>query len=173
MAPGAERVASKRDPGSIFICYRRSDTQGYAGRLQDSLSLHFGDRRIFRDITNMKGGASVSETLDRELATTDATLVLVGSKWLVDENGRRRLNEPDDFVAHELTTVLATDMPVIPVLVEGAPMPRADELPEPSSRWRTSTGYPFATNTGKRTCVASRRSSRSTSRPPWSETSCS
>jgi hypothetical protein len=49
------------------------------------------------------------------------------------EDGTRRLDDPDDFVRLELEAALARGIRVIPVLVDRAPLPRSDSLPEGST----------------------------------------
>ena len=116
----------------IFISYRRGDTQWAAGRLADSLAAYFGDKRVFRDVESIAGGADFGEVIRHTLGSADAVVVLIGPDWLDarDGAGRRRLDEADDWVAREVAAALEAAVPVYPVLVEGTPMPRADELPE-------------------------------------------
>ena len=122
----------KEAEGRVFISYRREDTQWFAGRLADSLSSYFGDKRVFRDVDGIEGGADFSDVIRGTLKQTDATIILIGEKWLSVENdqGESRLHEPDDWVAQEVATALDAGIPVYPVLVGNTPMPRASELPE-------------------------------------------
>ena len=66
------------------------------------------------------------------MAACDTMLVIIGPNWLKvkDKSGQPRLDQPDDFVAIEIAAALARDIRVIPVLVEGARMPKASELPD-------------------------------------------
>jgi hypothetical protein len=59
------------------------------------------------------------------VARRDVFLVIIGPKWLKD----KRLHQPDDFVAIEIAAALFQDIRVIPVLVNGARMPKESELP--------------------------------------------
>lgn len=122
----------KKPVGRVFISYRRSDTQWFAGRLADSLSQYFGDDRVFRDIEDIRGGADFGDVIHGNLAQTDAAIILIGDQWLdaTDELGNRRLDAPDDWVGNEIESALVAKIPVYPVLVEGTSMPRVDELPE-------------------------------------------
>jgi hypothetical protein len=65
------------------------------------------------------------------VGSCDVLLALIGEHWMTitDEHGRRRLDNPDDFVRLEIEAALVRKVRVIPILVEGATMPRADELP--------------------------------------------
>ena len=117
----------------IFINYRRDDTSGYAGRMYDRLAKHFGEDQIFMDIEHIDPGADFVEVINEKIAACRALIVLIGPQWLTisDETGARRLDDPKDFVRLEVATALKRNARVIPVLLKGAAMPRAQELPEP------------------------------------------
>lgn len=116
----------------IFISYRRSDSAGYAGRLYDYLKDYFGEERIFFDVDTIKPGIDFEQKIKTELDNSDVVLALIGNQWLdiKDTTGNRRLDDPRDYVRLELETALAKDMAVIPVVLQGAPIPSGDELPE-------------------------------------------
>lgn len=118
--------------GRIFISYRREDTQWAAGRLADSLSRYFGDHRVFRDIDGIGGGEDFGNVIHGTLGKADAAIILIGNRWIdaANETGQRRLDDPGDWVAQEVAMALEAGVPVYPVLVDDAPMPRADALPE-------------------------------------------
>ena len=69
-------LQNKKTDGRIFISYRRSDANGYAGRLEDSLEEYFGNNRVFRDIEDIKGGAAFGEVIEKNIRTADAVIVL-------------------------------------------------------------------------------------------------
>lgn len=125
-------TVERRPPGRIFINYRRDDTAGIAGRLADTLDRYFGRGRVFRDIDGIATGANFEEVLRNTTEAADAMIVLIGPDWLTttDRNGAVRLQDPDDWVAREIAAALARGIPIYPVLVESAVMPRPDELPE-------------------------------------------
>lgn len=130
-----KRISSpwrKKSTGRVFISYRREDTQWFAGRLADSLSNYFGDKRVFRDVDGIEGGADFGDVIHGTLKQTDATIILIGDEWLniANEQGESRLSQPDDWVATEVVTALDAGIPVYPVLVGDTPMPRESELPE-------------------------------------------
>jgi hypothetical protein len=116
----------------IFINYRRNDTTGTAGRLHDRLAQSFGRKNLFMDVDHMPAGIDFVSYLDRQVAACNVFLALIGPGWLDvrNENGDRRLYDADDFVAIEIAAALARNIRVIPVLVDGARMPKASELPE-------------------------------------------
>ena len=66
------------------------------------------------------------------MAACDVFLAVIGPNWLdaKDDDGRRRFENPDDFVAIEIAAALARNIRVIPVLVDGARTPKADKLPD-------------------------------------------
>lgn len=116
----------------IFICYRRDDSAPYAGRLYDWLSNQFGAERVFIDVDNIPLGADFTQLIAERVGNCDALVCLIGNHWItcVDEHGKQRLDQPDDFVRLELLTALERNIPVIPVLVDEGRMPRIQELPE-------------------------------------------
>jgi hypothetical protein len=116
----------------IFISYRRSDSAGYAGRLYDYLKKYFGEERIFFDFDTIKPGVDFEQKIKSELDNSDAVLVLIGNQWLSvkDSNGDRRLDDPHDYVRLEVETALPRNVTVIPILLQGVPMPSGSELPE-------------------------------------------
>jgi hypothetical protein len=118
--------------GKIFINYRRDDSIGMAGRLHDRLALTFGRDNLFMDLDHIPVGEDFEVHLNRQVAECNVVLVVIGPNWLnaKDESGGRRLDNPDDFVAIEIAAALARGIRVIPVLVDGARMPKASELPD-------------------------------------------
>jgi TIR domain len=118
--------------GRIFINYRRDDSAGTAGRLRDRLADAFGPKNLFMDVDNIPAGIDFVTHLRTQLATCDAFLAVIGPNWLNarDESGDRRLDNPDDLVSVEIATALARNIRVIPVTVDGARLPKANELPD-------------------------------------------
>jgi len=119
--------------GTIFINYRREDSISIAGRLYDRLSHTFGRKNIFMDVDHIPAGVDFEAHLNTQVDECEIFLVVIGPRWLEvkDESGGRRLDNSDDFVNIEIKTALARDIRVIPVLVDGASMPKAGELPDP------------------------------------------
>jgi hypothetical protein len=117
----------------VFVSYRRSDAQGWAGRLGTDLSQTFGDVARFFDLASIPPGADFVVEIERAILQATAALVLIGPRWLDarDPAGARRLDDPDDVVRLEIASALERSIPVIPVLLGGAIMPRSTELPEP------------------------------------------
>jgi hypothetical protein len=116
----------------VFLCYRRDDAAGHAGRLYDRLADRFGDEQIFRDLDSIDLGQDFGKAIDQMVAACDVFLAVIGSRWLgaADAQGRRRLDDPNDWVHLEIASALKRDIPVIPVLVDRAAMPGTADLPE-------------------------------------------
>jgi TonB family protein len=117
--------------GGIFVSYRRSDSQGEAGRLFDDLVKHFDARTVFMDVSAIEAGRDFRKAIEEGVTKCGVLLVVMGPEWLnaKDERGVRRLDDPADFVRLETGAALKRDIPVIPVLVRAARMPSADQLP--------------------------------------------
>lgn len=116
---------------AIFISYRRDDAEGQAGRLFKDLVERFGAEAVFMDVADIEPGRDFRRAIDQQVASCGVLLALIGKGWLEarDDNGRRRLDDPDDFVRLETSTALKRDIPVVPVLVQDARMPKAEQLP--------------------------------------------
>ena len=118
--------------GKIFISYRRADTEGYAGRIYDRLSASFSEDKIFMDVSDIDPGEDFVELIENAVSSCDVLVALIGKQWLDirDENAQRRLENPNDFVRLEISAALRREIRVIPVLLHGASMPRANDLPK-------------------------------------------
>lgn len=116
---------------AIFISYRRDDTSGYAGRVFDRLSRHFGPDRVYRDVDTIGAGEDFVEAIRHKIQQSDVLLVLIGKHWLTatDDEGHWRLADDKDFVRVEIATALERKIRVIPVLLGDAAMPKAKDLP--------------------------------------------
>ena len=123
-------MGSSTDAG-IFISYRREDSEGEAGRLFDDLVRTFGDKSVFLDVAGIPYGRDFRKEIEKKLSGCGVLLAMIGPTWAssLDSDGLKRLDNPNDFVRLEIATALSRDIPVIPVLVRGAKMPRQDNLP--------------------------------------------
>ena len=118
--------------GRIFISYRRADSAGYAGRIYDRLAAHFGKESIFMDVDTIEAGLDFVDVLENAVQSCNVLVVLIGRQWLNirDEEGKQRLDNPQDFVRIEVAAALTRGIRVIPVLVDGTSMPNSDQLPD-------------------------------------------
>jgi TIR domain len=116
----------------IFISYRRDDSSAWAGRLYDRLSERFASHDIFMDVDTLAPGVDFVEALEKSVGSCEVLVAVIGRHWLtvLDEEGKRRLENAEDFVRIEISTALKRGIRVIPTLVEGASMPHPSELPE-------------------------------------------
>src|SRR6476619_3116473 len=116
----------------VFISYRRADSAGYSGRVMDRLDRELGRDLVFMDVDAIPLGANFSKVLHEEVAKCGVLLAVIGPNWsdVRDEHGNRRLDDPNDFVRIEIAAALQRDIPVIPILLDGARIPKADQLPD-------------------------------------------
>lgn len=123
--------ALRLPPNTIFISYRRSDSQAETDRIFEHLSEWFGKGRVFMDLEGIPAGSDFRQVLRDALKSTRVVLVMIGSEWLTvaDGSGARRLDNKDDFVRLEINAALS-EKHVIPVRLNGAKMPGAVDLPE-------------------------------------------
>jgi len=116
----------------VFISYRREDAKADARSIYQRLERTFGTHGLFMDVDTIERGRDFRTAIDSYLADSAAILVLIGRNWhAIDPDARtRRLDAATDFVRIEVASALKRDIPVIPVLVDGAGLPAAEELPE-------------------------------------------
>src|SRR5688572_19729476 len=129
----AESDAPSR--GRIFISYRRKDTDYPAGWLFDRLADRYAGQ-VFKDVDSIELGDDFVEVITAAVGSCDVLLALIGNQWvtIAAKDGRRRLDNPDDFVRVEIEAALTRNVRVIPILVGGATMPGAEELPPSLAR---------------------------------------
>lgn len=128
----------------VFISYRREDTAPAAGRVYDRLSRLLSKRNVFFDVSTVSAGENFESRIVSGIEKSDAALVFIGTKWLEPgQGGGARICEPNDYVRAELRAALARGILVLPVLVEGARMPRPELLPEDVKAMATKSALPL------------------------------
>jgi uncharacterized membrane protein YhaH (DUF805 family) len=120
------------DKANIFINYRRSESAAAAGRLYDRLLGHFAPDDLFIDVDAIAPGSDFVQALNDRVSRCNIFLAVINPDWARtgDGHGRPRLHDPNDYVRVEIEAALARNIPVIPVLVDGAEMPKAEDLPD-------------------------------------------
>lgn len=117
--------------GHIFISYRRSDSADIAGRIYDRLIEKYGKNPIFKDVDSIPLGVDFREYLGMKVSECNVFLAIIGDRWVdaSDATGKKRLEDPSDFVRIEIESALERGIPVIPLMVRGAQMPVEENLP--------------------------------------------
>jgi len=129
--PSAARSAASAKSTSIFISYRREDSADIVGRISDRLVERFGKNAVFKDVDSIPIGRDFRTHLQDAVGRCDALIVIIGKHWCdASAHGKRRLDDPRDHLRIEVESALARNIPVIPVLVQGASMPEEEVLPE-------------------------------------------
>lgn len=120
-----------QDGPTVFISYRRADSEGIAGRICDHLQSRFGRDCVFMDVESILPGVDFREVISLAVRRCNILLAIIGENWLTAaRDGMRRLDDPEDYVRLEIETGLARGIPVVPLLVRSTtPMPTCDELP--------------------------------------------
>jgi len=127
MQPPATTCPGVLPDSHIFISYRREDSGGHAGRICDRLTARFGSARVFMDLQDIAPGEDFAQSIDDTVAGCNCVVAVIGPRWL--EAMRARAQGGKDFVHHEIAAALRRNIAIIPVLVGGARMPAAGELP--------------------------------------------
>jgi hypothetical protein len=133
--------------GKIFINYRRGMSLKDAKHLHAYLSKHFSARRLFIDLKGLDGGQNWLIALQNQVAASGLMLALIGPGWLDlrDEKGERRLDDRNDFVRFEISEAIRRGVPIIPILIDGAEMPPAEQLPVDMKLLTYMQGMPLRT----------------------------
>jgi len=113
--------------GSIFLSYRHADTRHVSGRLYDRLVDRFGRARIFMDVDSIAPGTDFITAVNSALSSCSVLISVIGPRWLANLHASQ--DDTEDFVALEICTALSKGIRILPVLVDGAPVPRSDQLP--------------------------------------------
>jgi hypothetical protein len=116
--------------GGVFICYRRDDSAGWARLIYDRLSSRLKSGQVFIDVDNIEPGLDFVKILSERVGDCDALVAVIGKSWLSRKRKRRRIDDPRDHVRIEIEAALTRDIPVIPVLVDGAIVPGEEALPD-------------------------------------------
>src|SRR5215469_641212 len=117
-------------PSKIVLSYRRSDSDVITGRIRDNLANHYGEDAVFMDIDSIPLGFDYRKQMKDALAENKVMVAVIGPKWLGGRGTDARINANNDPIRIELETALQQGTPIIPVLVGGATMPKADDLPQ-------------------------------------------
>jgi hypothetical protein len=127
--PEKASVGRRRRTKSIFISYRRQDSQHIAGRIYDQLVAQFGKAAVFKDVDSIPVGVNFQTHLQDQVMRTSVLVAIIGLDWRGSASGVDRLNDPKDYLRIEIETALDKGIAVIPVLVDGAEMPDESGLP--------------------------------------------
>lgn len=118
--------------GAIFISYRRGDSSDVVARLSERLVQQFGVAAVFRDIDSIPIGKDYRSHLVAAVSRSVVCLVIIGPGWIdaLDTQGKRRLDDPNDWVRVEIETALRMNRSlVVPIFVREASVPDATQLP--------------------------------------------
>jgi len=116
----------------VFLCYRREDSSHQADRICDQLAERFGKDELFMDVDSTTPGCDFRRVVAEKVEVCDVLLAIIGERWLTvtEPSGRRRIENPNDYVRYEIETALRCKIPVIPVLVDKATIPEPGDLPD-------------------------------------------
>lgn len=157
MAGWFSRWRRSNDAPHVFLSYRREDSAEVAGRLFDVLAARWGADHVFLDIANIELGMDWERHVRAAIDSSDAVLALIGSRWLAAsrrDSGTRRLDEPEDFVRLQIESALRQHKRLLPVLVDGALMPKAALLPVEIRRLTEFQAMPLRSASWNDDCAA-------------------
>src|SRR5262249_14903622 len=117
----------------IIICHRHTDSAGITGRIFDRFVQRYGKQSVICDIDEsplyaVPVGAELREWTQSTISGADVVIVIIGRNWIGGNDFG--LNADFDPVRIEIEIALKLRIPLIPVLVNDADMPKVSELPE-------------------------------------------
>lgn len=115
---------------AVFLSYRRSDSGEIAARLSETFKAQVGKRWSFLDVPDLTPGADWQQEINSNLAGARVVCVLIGPTWVEEMARRESLKERDVLRAEIAAALSRKGRRVVPVLVHGARMPSASDLPE-------------------------------------------
>lgn len=133
-----------RMPASLFISYRRTDSQQAALGLYLQLRARVGPSNVFMDRSGISPGDVWPKRLSEAITNATVVIALIGPDWLrsADEFGRRRLDASGDWVRKELVASILSGKPVVPVLLgPSTTVPPPAALPTPLRDLGLYQGY--------------------------------
>jgi TIR domain/PAN domain len=119
--------------GKIFISYRRDDSRYQARMIYEAFLRRMPRENVFMDIDTIPLGVNFVKVLEGWVEQCEVLLVLMGPDWANStdpKTGKRRLDNPKDFVRVEIRGALTRDIPVVPVMLDGAEIPDEAQLPD-------------------------------------------
>jgi TIR domain/NB-ARC domain len=118
--------------GGIFINYRKDDSQVAAALIDRELVDHFGNHQVFLDCRSIPLGSDFADELLGRLRACSVLLVIIGPHWLTltDDQGTRRIDNPQDWIRREIAEALTFGLRVVPVLIDKTKLPTEAELPQ-------------------------------------------
>jgi hypothetical protein len=114
----------------VFVNYRGGDEPWAAMLLARELTARFVPGSVFLDCLSIRVGEDFRPALLGAVARSSMLLVVIGERWLTaSRDGRRLLDDEQDWVRREIALAGATGVRVVPVLIGDAELPRATDLP--------------------------------------------
>lgn len=119
-------------PPAFFISYRRSQNTWQARDIRRELTRRYGDASVFMDTSSIDYGEAFPDRIASAIRGCSVMFILIGPHWIEPVDGSRRIDNADDWVRREIEAGLQRkEAVIVPVLLDGAQAPSADELPEP------------------------------------------
>jgi len=139
----SQPLAAENKNLKIFISYRHEDSNYVSGRIYDNLINKLQNASIYKDVDSIPLGIDFREHIRNSVGQCTILLAVIGDHWAVNKDGINRLLDETDWVRIEVETALNRNIPVIPLLIDGAKIPTAEILPESLHALQFRNGMPI------------------------------
>jgi len=117
---------------SIFISYRREDSQTAVSSLYKNLLDRFGKNAVFADTASIQPGELWDKRLRKTVEESKIILVVIGDNWLCvekDNPAQLRICSKDDWVRQEIETAMSLSKTIVPIFLSDIKRPSYPDLP--------------------------------------------
>jgi hypothetical protein len=146
-----------------FVSYRRHDTFmqpeiggkpnfAFIDKLSEALSVA-GFTNVFIDKTAVKAGDHYESQIHRAIADCDLFVAVIGGSWLDILHEKVAAGERDILV-REIRAALKQEKEIVPLLIDGADMPKPSDLPEQIRSFHYANGVSIESSASAQTIAA-------------------
>lgn len=136
-------TSTENNTVKLFISYRHDDSDYVTGRIYDNLINKLQHASIYKDVDSIPLGIDFREHIRNSVGKCAILLAVIGNHWAINKEGKNRLFDDTDWVRIEVETALNRNIPVIPLLIDGAQIPTNELLPESMHALQFRNGMPI------------------------------
>ncbi len=114
---------------TLFVNYRRADDKVFVELLRTHFMFRYRQDNVFMDFDTIPPFADFAEFIKDRVRASDVLVMMIGKNWLKLLKDKEANGEPD-YVRMELEEALKHNIPIAPILIQGAQLPDKADVPE-------------------------------------------